>query len=138
MIIDGNDLILGRLGAIVAKKALQGEQVRIINCEDIAVTGKKDFLLTEYTRKSHQGIHTKGPFTYRRPEMFVKRTIRGMLPYKTAHGLKAYKSIKCYLGVPENMSGQKIETISTINIKNVPSLDYLKVRDICRKIGGKI
>ena len=35
MIIDARNLILGRLATITAKKALQGEDIHIINCENI-------------------------------------------------------------------------------------------------------
>ena len=41
MIIDGNNLILGRLGSFVAKKALLGKKIDIINCKNIIITGKK-------------------------------------------------------------------------------------------------
>ena len=41
MIIDGTNLILGRIATFAAKKALEGEQVVIVNCESIVVTGGK-------------------------------------------------------------------------------------------------
>ena len=41
MIIDGNNLILGRVATIAAKRAMQGEPVVILNCEKMIVTGKK-------------------------------------------------------------------------------------------------
>ncbi len=138
MIIDGKDLILGRLGTIVAKKTLLGEKVDIINCENIVITGKKDFLYSKYVRKMKQGIPSKGPFNYKTPERFVKRALRGMLPYKREKGKKAFSNIKCYRGIPEKFANEKIETFEAINVKKVPSLDFLKVKDLCRKIGGKV
>lgn len=138
MIIDGNNLILGRLGTIVAKKALNGEKVDIVNCENVIITGKKKFVLENYIRKKEMGIPAKGPFTYRQPDRFVKRAIRGMIPYKKERGKKAFKNIMCHTGVPENFANEKIETIEEANINKVPSLDYVKVKEICRKIGAKI
>lgn len=138
MIIDGTNLILGRLGSYVAKKALLGVKVEIINCENIVVTGKKYGILKKYTKKLSMGTPSKGPFVYKKPDRFVKRAIRGMLPYKKERGKKAFKNIKCYIGIPENLSKEKIETVEIANIKKVPSLDYIKVKDISRSIGGKI
>jgi len=138
MIIDGNNLILGRLGSFVAKKALLGEKIDIINCGNIVITGKKEYLFGKYRKRLARGIHSKGPFTYKNPDRFVKRALRGMLPYKKEKGKMAFKNIKCHIEVPENLGKEKIETVEMANIKKVPSLDYMKVRDICREIGGKI
>ena len=96
MIIDANNLILGRLGAYVAKKALLGEKIDIVNCESCVVTGKRDKIFWDYRNKLKRGIPSKGPFTYRMPHRFVKRAIRGMLPYKKERGRIAFKNIKCY------------------------------------------
>ena len=49
-IIDGNDAILGRLASFVAKNALEGEEIVVLNCEKVVITGnkkriKEDFLI---------------------------------------------------------------------------------------------
>jgi len=41
MIIDATNLILGRLGTYVAKKALLGNKIDIVNCENSVVTGNR-------------------------------------------------------------------------------------------------
>ncbi|MBL7054435.1 50S ribosomal protein L13 [Candidatus Woesearchaeota archaeon] len=140
MIIDGNNLILGRLGSFAAKKALQGEKIDIVNCENIVITGKKKYIFEKYRKRLKRGIHSKGPFTYRMPDRFVKRALRGMLPYKKEKGKKAFEKIKCYMGVPENekFNKEKMETIKSADISKVPSLDYLRVKDVCKEIGAKI
>lgn len=138
MIIDGNNLILGRLGSFVAKKALLGEKISIINCENIVITGKKKFIFKKYKKRLARGIPSKGPFLHKNPDRFVKRALRGMLPYKKEKGKKAFTNIKCYTGIPEKLSNEKYEIIKTANIKKVPSLDYAKVKDICKEIGAKI
>ena len=75
MIIDGKDMILGRLGTIAAKKALLGEEVIIINSKYIVLTGNKAEILKRYRDFRKRGIHTKGPFYPRRTDFFVKRAI---------------------------------------------------------------
>lgn len=136
MIIDAKDAVLGRLGTYVAKQALLGNKVDVINCEESLVSGRKQATLAEYTRRIDRKAPGKGPFLYRRPDMFVKRTIRGMLPYKRARGRDAFKNIKCHIGVPEALKNEKPVRIDPGSERL--GAEYLKVKDICRAIGGKI
>jgi len=136
MIIDAKDAILGRLGTYVAKQLLLGEKIDIVNCEECAISGRRHFVLDEYIRKLHRGAPGKGPFFYRRADMLVKRTIRGMLPFKRARGRTVFKNVKCYVGVPENLKNEKIIKIKDSSIEKSQT-DYLKVKEICRAVGGK-
>ncbi len=40
-IIDGKDAVLGRLASYAAKEALKGEEVIIVNCKEVIITGNK-------------------------------------------------------------------------------------------------
>ena len=137
MIIDARDTILGRLSSFVAKQVLLGNKVDVINCEDCVVSGRKHAILNEYIRRLHRKAPGKGPYFYRRPDMFVKRTIRGMLPFKRARGRDAFKNIKCYIGVPDNLKDEKIMAIKNVSIDKLQSSDYLKIKDLCKAVGGK-
>ena len=137
MIIDAKGAILGRLGSYVAKQLLLGNEMNIINCEEAVVSGKKAAILRNYIRRIDRKAPGKGPYLYRRPDMFVKRTIRGMLPFKRSRGRDAFKNVKCYIGIPENLRNEKISSIETANIEKLKSTDYLKVKDICNAIGWK-
>ncbi len=134
MIIDATNLVLGRIGTRAAKAALLGSKVNIINCEKATISGDRKKVLNEYIRKRDMGVPAKGPFIPRRPAMFVKRTIRGMLPYKQPKGREAFERIKCHTGNPENMVG---ETIEKANIKKLPYIKFVTVGEICKLIGGK-
>ena len=138
IIIDATDLVLGRMGTVIAKTALLGGAVDIVNCEESVILGSKNEILEKYKRNNQRGIPAKGPFFYRKPDMFVKRSIRGMLPYKKERGMKAFKSIKCHIGIPENFKNQKIETVDKANIIKNPSeriVNYTKIKDICMYFG---
>lgn len=137
MIIDAKDTILGRLSSYIAKQVLLGNKVDVINCEECVVSGRKDAILDEYIRKLHRKAPTKGPFFYRRPDMFVKRTIRGMLPFKRARGIDAFRNVKCHIGVPENLKNEKALKVENANVEELHSADYLKVKDICKAVGGR-
>ena len=135
MIINGENLILGRLASFVAKQSLLGEKIDIVNCEKVLVTGSKKIVLEKYKRKIRMGTPEKGPFFPKQPHLIVKRTIRGMLPYKQEKGLSAFKRIKCYLGIPGEFQNKPLETIENAHISKSQTLKYLTLKQICELIG---
>ena len=137
MIIDATNLIVGRFGTVAAKAALMGEEVHIINVEKAVFSGPRLRVLAEWKRFDAMGIPAKGPFIKRRPGMFVKRVIRGMLPYKQAKGRDAFERIKCYSGVPEELSGKEAMTIEKADVSKLPTVQYVSVGEICKLLGGK-
>jgi large subunit ribosomal protein L13 len=137
IIVDGKDLIVGRVATFVAKQALNGETIKIVNSEQMFITGDKAFLLHEMQRRRDQGTWEKGPFFFRRPDRFVRRIVRGMIPYKTSRGSLAYKRVLCYIGYPEELKQHKAITIDNANIKHVKNLKYLTVSELCKHMGAK-
>lgn len=108
-IIDGKDATAGRLATYVAKEVLKGEEIRIVNCEQIIITGsKKDIKEKFEAKRKRVGSTQKGPKVSRASEKIVKRIIRGMLPnYRKGRGREALKRIKCYVGVPKEFEESK-------------------------------
>lgn len=137
IIIDGKDLIVGRVATFVAKQALNGEEIKIINCEQMYVTGPKEFLKRDAARKRVQGTWSKGPFFFRQPDRYVRRIVRGMLPHKTARGKDAYGRVLCYIGSPAEFKDQKITPIPIASIHKVQNLKYMTVAEICKHMGAK-
>ena len=83
IVVDGTDLIAGRLPSNVAKLLLQGNHVSIVNCEKIMISGSRKNIVGEYKDflKIASIIHPKhGPFHPRRPDTIISRMVRGMLP----------------------------------------------------------
>jgi len=137
MIIDAKDLIVGRLATVVAKKSLIGEKMDIVNCERAVIVGDKKNILSKYDWKRKMGDTFKGPFIHRNPERMLKRTIRGMLPYKQKKGRDAFKNIRCYLGVPEKFKDKKAETIKEAKINFKKTINYITLKEVSRHLGGK-
>jgi large subunit ribosomal protein L13 len=137
MIIDATNLIVGRMGTFVAKKALLGEEISILNCDRAVITGEKARILADYKRKKERGSPLVGPFFPRQADRFVKRTIRGMLPYKQPKGRAAFDRIKCYIGVPSDFQNKKLESISQADVSKVLNAKHLSVKDVCKFLGGK-
>lgn len=136
MIIDATDTILGRLASQCAKKALNGEEIIIINAEKAIVSGTKTDILRKYKFKRDIGTPTTGPYFSRMPDRIVRRTIRGMLPRKTTRGRTAFSNIKVHIGEPKNISGER--TILEKNNKStLKNQRYLTISDISKWLGAK-
>jgi len=139
MIIDATNLILGRLATFVAKKALLGEKVYIVNCEKAVISGNKKNIFEKFKHKNDLGRNPyKGPFYPKMPDTIVRRTIRGMLPWKNARGRNAYKNVLCYVGLPEKFKNQKLETIDEFNVSKLQNLKYVTVEEVAKHLGAKI
>jgi len=136
-IIDAKDLIVGRMANQVAKLALAGEKVNIINCEKAVITGTRKNILAKIKHKRDIGDPYKGPFFPRMPDRLVRRMIRGMLPWKKARGREAFKRVMCYIGVPEKFANEKIETIEAADYSRLKTAKYLRVKDISIMLGAK-
>ncbi len=134
-IIDANNLILGRMATEAAKRALLGESIDIVNCERAVITGKRKYILDKYAARRARGSNTRGPFTPRRPDMFVRRAIRGMLPYKRGRGRDAFSRIKCHRGVPAHLADKAPVALKGADISKLPTLKFITVQEICRSMG---
>lgn len=136
-IVDANGLKLGRLASNVAREALKGEQISIVNCEKAVITGRKKDIFATYREKRTVGSRYKGPFFPKPPHMIVRRTIRGMLPYKKATGEKAFGLVKAYIGVPQELEGKKFEMYNDAKLGIVERKNYLTIEEISEHIGWK-
>ncbi len=135
MIIDGKDLILGRLATYAAKRSLEGDSVIIVNAEKVVLTGNKKLLLKNFIERQHMGHAYNGPFYPKMPDRIVRRTIRGMLPYKQERGMKAYKRIKCFMGLPESYKNQPLETVPGANYSKLKTLNFITINDLDKSVG---
>ncbi len=137
MIIDATNMILGRVATVAAKKALEGEKVEIINAEKAIITGKRSEIVANYTNRRKRGNPFHGPIIRRTPHMFVKRAIRGMLPYKKERGKTAFKKITCHKGVPETLKDKKSITLNNSGIEKLQTAKYMTVEQLTKELGAK-
>jgi large subunit ribosomal protein L13 len=109
-VIDGKNATLGRLASFAAKEALKGEEIAVVNCEEIIITGSKKNIEENFRKKAGRyGSSQKGPTHHKTSEKIVKRTIRGMVPnYREGRGREAFKRIKCYKGLPKEFENEKM------------------------------
>ena len=137
-VIDAKGLILGRLASTVAKQLLSGdEKIYIVNAEKAVVSGSKTTTLKEYRETRDRGSREFGPYFPKRPDRIMKRTIRGMLPYKRARGRDAMSRVKVYVGVPAELAGAEMITLEKANMNRLSSNKYVELGDVSLKLGGK-
>ncbi|MEK6926552.1 MAG: 50S ribosomal protein L13 [Nanoarchaeota archaeon] len=127
-ILDGKGAVLGRLASFAAKQALKGEDIIVVNCKEIIITGRRKFTEENFRRKRGRvGTAQKGPKVSRLSHIIVKRAIRGMLPeHRWGRGREAFKRIKCYPDVPKEFESQEKITF------NDNKTNFIKIRDISK------
>jgi large subunit ribosomal protein L13 len=139
-IINAEGLILGRLASKVAKMLLEGEEVVIVNAEKAIITGNREDIFAKYKQRTELRTRTnprRGPFYPKRSDEIVRRTVRGMLPWKTDRGRKAFRRLKVYVGVPKEFEGKEFETISEAHMSRLATPKYVTVGEVAKFLGGK-
>jgi len=134
VVIDAKGLILGRMASVIAKRLLQGETIIIVNAEKAAISGKRLSRTREAKTFLEVGHPGKGPYHPRRPDRIVRRTIRGMLPWKKPKGQQAYKRLKVYLSIPQELKGEEAQTIPEASAERL-RCPYMTVGELAREIG---
>ena len=115
LVFDAKDKVLGRLAShvasemLTARKAGGQKRVIIVNAERAIVTGAKTAVFSKYDHKYKLNHPRKGPFFPRMPDMILKRTVRGMLPYqKNSSGRNAVRDLRVMIGTPANLAGDEL------------------------------
>jgi large subunit ribosomal protein L13 len=132
-VIDASGLILGRLASHVAKRILIGEDIVVVNADKAVITGSKENIVGEFKarlRTRTLGSQKKAPKHPRRPDNYVRRVVRGMLPWKKPKGRLAYRRLKVYIGVPNSLGEVLIQNLPEARKNIQPSMtvgELLKV-----------
>lgn len=137
VVIDAKNLILGRMASNVAKRLLNGEEIKIINAERAIVSGRKDATFERYKRYVERGSREFGPHFPRRPEHIISRTIRGMIPHKKTTGREAYNRLRVYIGTPPELGKEPAATIENASITRLSTSNYTVLGDLSKRLGSK-
>ncbi len=137
IVVDGTDLLAGRLGSNVAKMLLQGNHVAVVNCEKIMISGSRRNIIQNYKNflSIASILHPEhGPYHPRRPDTIIAKMIRGMLPRKKPSGLEAHKRLRTYIGVPSQLRSSKKITIDNAKIRRA-SANYTTMAELAKEVG---
>jgi large subunit ribosomal protein L13 len=118
----------------IAKRLLNGEEVIILNAEKAVFSGKKKGKVLEAHIFLEVGAPMRGPFHYRRPDRFLRKTVRGMVPFKQPKGKNAYKRLKVFMGVPLEFKDQKMITFEEANSANLKG-PHFTLGELATEIG---
>ncbi|WP_455393216.1 50S ribosomal protein L13 [[Eubacterium] cellulosolvens] len=135
-IINADGLVLGRLASVLAKQLLSGDEIVVINAEKAIITGPKKTIFLKYQKMRDISHARKGPHFPRMPDRILKRTVRGMIPYQTPRGRKAFKNLKVYIGTPSEFENKKSESVSQATLKAVSQ--YVELGEVSRYLRAKI
>ncbi|MFW9820060.1 MAG: 50S ribosomal protein L13 [Candidatus Thorarchaeota archaeon] len=143
---DAKDKILGRFCSLIAKKALLGEYIVIVNAKDAIISGHKTDIHDKYLTKLNITTATnprRGPFHERRPDTFMRRVIKQMLPRKKLRGKEAIKRVHIYISdIPERFK-VRYQKLTPNEIHNVDKKRlsyynrYITLENLCKRIGWK-
>lgn len=142
LIIDGKGHLLGRLASVIAKEILNGQQVTVVRCEGINISGslfRNKLKYKEFQNKTTRTNPRRGPFHYTAPSMMLWRTVRGMLPHKTARGQAALQRLKVFDGVPTPYDRKKKMTIpqAVKALRLKPERKFCVLGDLASQVGWK-
>ncbi len=136
IVVDATGLVLGRLASVAAKNLLSGEEVKIVNAEKAIITGRKDYVFDDYGQTRARGHKERGPYFPRRPEMILKRTVRGMLPYKMRRGRDAFSRLRVYVGVPREFKGMQFEQPEGAKMREASNNRYIELGTLSKRLGA--
>ncbi len=134
LVIDGTNMVFGRLASQLAKKLMLGEEVHLINAEKMVIRGNPAQISGRYLVKrglKHKGTPEHSPSWSRVPHILVKRMMRGMLPRKTVRGKDALHRLRVYTGNPKNLK----ENLKLDNAAFDGISKHITVHGLCKSIG---
>jgi len=138
LLLDAKNQVLGRLASFVAKHAINGETVIVVNAEKAVISGRRSSIVEEAklrleTRTLGTQIHA--PVHQRRPDLYFRRVVRGMLPWKKAKGKAAFHRVKVYVGTPEEYASKSALKVPGADASKLVS-PYVTLEDLATEIGG--
>ena len=133
-LVNAEGLIVGRMCSKVAKKLLNGEEVIILNAEKAVFSGKRKSKVAEAKQFLEVGAPNRGPFHYRRPDRFLRKTVRGMVPYKQPKGKNAYKRLKVFMGIPMELTDKEMITFAEAQSANLKG-PHFTLAEMAKEVG---
>jgi len=128
--------VVGRLATRIAKDILNGEEVIVVNAEKAVLAGNPKFKEKFYLQRVRRGDIKHGPFFPKQPDAIFRRAVRGMLPWHKPRGRKAYKKLKVYAGVPEELKDKKFEKVEEADANKL-KCKFISLGELSIRIGGK-
>jgi large subunit ribosomal protein L13 len=135
-IYDASGQILGRISTKIAKDLLKGETIKVVNCEKAVISGGPKNTKKHYFEKRKRGDPHHGPFFPKTPKGIVRRAIRGMIPYHSPRGREAFKRLRVYIGIPEDLEKKEFIKIKEADVNKL-RCKHITIEDLSLSLGCK-
>jgi large subunit ribosomal protein L13 len=138
LLVDAKNQILGRIASFAAKRALSGDTVIVLNAEKAVISGRRSNIVEEAKRRLRTrtlGTQTHAPVHQRRPDLYLRRVVRGMLPWKKAKGKSAFHRVRVFIGVPEEFAKKAQTKVAGADASKLLS-PFVTLEELAKEIGG--
>jgi large subunit ribosomal protein L13 len=137
LVVDAAGCIAGRMCSNVSKLLLKGNRVTIVNAEKVMLSGDRYKTIQLY--KEHLEINSAtnpihGPFHPRRPDRILTKMVRGMMPKRKASGIEAFKRLRVYISIPDQLKNSSMKSFEDSKITK-PMSYYITLGDLAKEIG---
>jgi large subunit ribosomal protein L13 len=136
IIYDAKNQILGRLATKIARKLLEGERVFVVNAEKAVISGDPRYTIELYKKRRARGDPKKGPFFPRTPDGMFRRAVRGMLPWHKHRGREAFRRLRVYVGMPEELKGKGLLKVKEADVTKLRT-KYITLGRLALELGAK-
>ncbi len=136
VVIDARDCILGRVASQVAERALNGERIAIVNAESAVITGNEDDVMGVYRKRDEVGSD-RGPHFPKRPDRLFKRSVRGMLPYKTPRGRESFENVRVYIGNPYE-GDVDADVLEGTSLDRLSNIKFVSLGEVSEELGANV
>ncbi len=134
LVVDARDCILGRVASQVADAALSGQRVAVVNAESAVITGSEEDVMSVYRKRTEVGAEN-GPYYPKRPDGILKRSIRGMIPYKTTRGREAFENVRVYVGNPHDAEA---EVLAGTSLDRLSNIKFVQLGEVSENLGANV
>jgi large subunit ribosomal protein L13 len=138
LLVDAKNQILGRIASFAAKRALSGDTVIVLNAEKAVISGRRSNIVEEAKRRLRTrtlGTQTHAPVHQRRPDLYLRRVVRGMLPWKKAKGKSAFHRVRVFIGVPEEFAKKAQTKVAGADASKLLS-PFVTLEELAKEIWG--
>merc|ERR1740121_3051422 len=121
---------------------MNGQKVVCVRTEDINISGslyRNKLKYADFRRKHMNSNPRRGPYHFRSPAKILWRTVRGMVPHKTARGAAALDRMKTFVGIPHPYDRKKrlVMPAALKVLRLRPERRFTRLGDLAKEVGWK-